>query len=166
MVFLNNYQPYSNGLLELSFSNGVRKLIRLTKDSGRIVTRKKVDTVSNVNHPGIYVGVDVHSNEASILHNHYRIFKTAGVSPFGEYASGEKVRWDNRICVNNKMQVLQKGLDQAIRREKYHWLTNNCQVTVNDACSNQRTSEDVGKWIGRIALGIFAAALIKVTISS
>lgn len=165
MVFLNNYQSYSNGLLELSFSNGVRKLIRLTKDSGRIVTRKKVDTVSNVNHPGIYVGVDVHSNEAFILHNHYRIFKTAGVSPFEEYASGEEVRWDNRICVNNKMKVLQKGLDQAIRREKYHWLTNNCQVTVNDACSNQRTSEDVGKWIGRIALGVFAAAVIKVATS-
>jgi len=162
MTYLNNYQSYSNGLLELSFSNGTTKLIRLTEDSGRVVTRKKVDTISNVNHPGIYVGVEVHTDEPFILHNHYRIFKTAGVSPFWEYAAGEKVHWDNRICVNDKMLVLQKGLDQAIRRKKYHWLTNNCQITVNDACNNERKSEDVGKWIGRIALGVFAVAVIKV----
>ncbi len=162
MTYLNNYQFYSNGLLELSFSNGTTRLIRLTEDSGRVVTRKKVDTISNVNHPGIYVGVEVHTDEPFILHNHYRIFKTAGVSPFWEYAAGEKVHWDNRICVNDKMLVLQKGLNQAILRKKYHWLTNNCQITVNDACRNERKSEDVGKWIGRIAFGIFAAAVIKV----
>jgi len=52
MTYLNNYQFYSNGLLELSFSNGTTRLIRLTEDSGRVVTRKKVDTISNVNHPG------------------------------------------------------------------------------------------------------------------
>ena len=162
MVYLDSYQSYHNGLLELSFSNGVTKLLQLTEDSGRIVTRKKVGTISNVNHPGIYVGIDVHSNEEFILHNHYRIFKTAGVSLFWEYAAGEKVYWDERVCVNDKMLVLQKGLNQAIRRKKYHWLTNNCQVTVNDSCNNQRTSEDVGKWIGRIALGVFAAAVFKV----
>ena len=165
MVYLNNYQSYSNGLLKLSFSTGITKLIQLTEDSGRIVTRKKVDTISNVNHPGIYIGVDVHSNEVFILHNHYRIFKTAGVSPLREYAAEEKVLWDNRICVNDKMQVLKKGLDQAIRRKKYHWLTNNCQITVNDACNNQRNSEDVGKWISRIAVGLFAVAVIKVATS-
>ncbi|MBK8427621.1 MAG: hypothetical protein IPL27_17340 [Lewinellaceae bacterium] len=123
-----------------------------------------MDTVSNVNHPGIYVGVDVYSNEVFILHNHYRIFKTAGVSPYQEYAAGQEVHWDNRICVNDKLLVLQKGLEQAVRRERYHWLTNNCQVTVNDACNNQRASEDVGKWIGRIAFGLFAAAVIKVAV--
>lgn len=165
MVFLNNYHSYSNGLLELSFSNGKTKTIQLTEDSGRIVTRKKVGTISNVNHPGIYVGVEAHTNEVFILHNHYRVFKTAGVSPFWEYTAGEKVHWDNRICVNDKMLVLQRGLDQAIRREKYHWLINNCQITVNDACRNQRTSEDIGKWVGRVAFGLFAAAIIKVATS-
>lgn len=161
MTYLNNYQSYSNDLLELSFSNGTTKLIRLTEDSGRVVTRKKVDTISNVNHPGIYVGVEVHTDEPFILHNHYRIFKTAGVSPFYEYAAGEKVSWDVRACVNDKMLVLQKGLHQAVLRKKYHWLTNNCQITVNDACSNQRISEDVGKWASRIAFGLFAALVIK-----
>ena len=63
MTYLNNYQSYSNGLLELSFSNGETKLIQLTENSGRVVTRKKVDTISNVNHPGIYVGVEVHTDD-------------------------------------------------------------------------------------------------------
>lgn len=153
MTYLNNYQSYSDGILELSFSNRETKLIRLTEDSGRIVTRKKVGTISNLNHPGINVGNEIGTNEIFILHNHYKIFKTAGVSPYSEYAAGEKVNWDNRVCVNNKMLVLQNGLDQAIKREKYHWLTNNCQITVNDACNNKRTSEDVAKWGGRIAAG-------------
>ena len=160
MTYLNNYKFYSNGLLELSFSNDEIKLIQLTEDSGRVVTRKKVDTLSNVNHPGIHIGVEIHTNEVFILHNHYRIFKTAGVSPFWEYAAGEPVSWDNRPCVNDKMLVLQKGLDQAVRREKYHWLTNNCQITVNDACRNDRVSEDVEKWVGIIAFGLFAAIVV------
>lgn len=160
MTYLNSYYQHNSGLLELSFSNGVTKLIRLTDNSGKIVTRKKVGTISNVNHPGIYIGVDVYSNEVFILHNHYKIFKTAGASPFKEYASGKKVYWDNRICVNDQMTVLKKGLDHAVRRVPYHWLRNNCQITVNDACNNVRKSEDVNKWIKRAALGLLGVVLV------
>lgn len=160
MVYLNYYQLYSDGILELSFSYGETKYIQLTEDSGRVVTRKKVGTISNVNHPGIYVGIDSFTDEPYILHNHYKIFKTAGVSPFWEYAAGEKVRWDNRPCSNSKIEVLQIGLNHAINREPYRWLTNNCQITVNDACNNKRTSEDVGKWVGRIAAGVFALIVV------
>lgn len=160
MIYLENYVFRSDGFLEILFSNGEIKLIQFTEDSGRIVTRKKIGSISNINHPGIYMGKDIYSGEVFILHNHYKAFQTAGVSPFYEYAAEEKVYWDNRICVNNKKVVLQKGLDQAIKREKYHWLTYNCQITVNDACSNRRVSEDVGKWFGRVALGFVAFVIV------
>lgn len=165
MNHLNFYQFYSDGILELSFSNGETRFIKLTKDSGRVVTRKKVGTISNINHPGIYVGVDEQTNQPFILHNHYKIFKTAGVSNFDEYRAGQVVHWDNRPCSNSKMQVLQIGLDHAINREPYHWLNYNCQITVNDACNNQRTSEDVGKWVGRIATGILGLIIIDIATS-
>jgi len=59
------------------------------------------------------------------------------------------------------MTVLQKGLNHAIERREYHWLSNNCQITVNDACSNERKSEDVQKWFGRIAAGVVGFLFFK-----
>lgn len=165
MVYLYSYRFINDNQLKLSFSNGNSTIIRLSENSGRIVTRKKVGSVSDVNHPGIYVGEELHSNEPFILHNHYKIFRTAGVSPLGEYAANQEVFWDNRICVNNKMQVLQNGLNQALNHELYHWLTYNCQTTVNDACSNKRNSEDVEKWIGRIAFGVLTFLTVRAVTS-
>jgi hypothetical protein len=164
MTYLYSYQFYIDGTVLLTYSNGNLKLIRKTKNSGRIVARKKVGTISNVNHPGIYVGKEVYTNESFILHNHYRLFGSAGVSPMREYAAGQKVYWDNRVCINDRITVLQKGLGQALRREPYHWLTNNCQVTVNEACNNERKSEDVGQWVGRIAFGVIGFLFVRAII--
>lgn len=160
MRILKFYQFYKNGILQLHFINGETKRIRLTKDSGRIVTRKKVNTVSSVNHPGIFVGKDILTSEDYILHNHYKLFKTAGISNFREYASGQKVHWDNRPCKNSPLKILEIGLQHMLRREQYYWLDYNCQTTVNDACNNSRTSEDIRKWISRIAFGVAACLIV------
>jgi hypothetical protein len=166
MTYLTFYQFYSDGYLELEFSNGQSKLIQLTKNSGRLVTRKKVDTLLDINHPGIYIGIDHYTNEVYVLHNHYKIFGTAGISSFKEYAAGETVYWDNRPCENDQLTVLNIGLNHAYNKEPYHWLNNNCQVTVNDACNNVRSSEDVSKWIGRIALSALAFFVVPKVIAA
>jgi hypothetical protein len=161
---LQDYQLYGNGCLQLFFNDGDHRICRITKDSGRIVTRKKV-AGSNIDHPGIMIGEDIYTNEPYILHNHYELFGTAGVSTFSEYASGKEVFWDNRPCTNSKRVVLKKGLIHAIEGKPYKLLSNNCQVTINDSFRNERTSEDVIKWFGRAAAGALVVLVLNVMLA-
>lgn len=159
--FLRRYQidEYQNQLT-LFFSDGTTNYIRLDENSGRIITRKKVG-YPMIDHPGILLGTDMSLKTCFVLHNHYAIFGTAGISNFAEYAMGEKVFFDNRLCANSPLQIIENGLNQVLRGERYKPLSYNCQTTTNEACHNRRFSDDADKWVGGLALGAAAFFIYK-----
>jgi hypothetical protein len=53
---MKNYIIYDNGV-EIGLADGQRFQLKLTQESGTIYYRLKINTISNVKHPGIFLGV-------------------------------------------------------------------------------------------------------------
>lgn len=157
-IMLFFYEFLSRDLVVLHLSNGAQKWIKLDDRSGRIVTRQKVDTISNIMHPGIFLGTDYYTGKVYVIHNHYK-YGSAYISTFSEYASGRPVYWQAEKCTNPPREVLEIGLKHAVSKKSYHPLEYNCQTFTNTACHNKPVSEDVEKWVG-IAFGVFFAGVI------
>lgn len=149
-----NYQFFSTDLLRLDSSNGHSVWVKLDADSGRIVTRLKRNTISNVQHPGIWLGCEYQSGTPLVIHNHY-LQGGAHISTFDAYAVGQNVNWIDGVCRNDWQTVLKIGLNHVISGKQYRALDYNCQTFTNTACHNQSRSESVEMW-GKIALGVLA----------
>lgn len=149
-----NYQFFSTDLLRLDFSNGHSAWVKLDTDSGRIVTRLKKDTISQVPHPGIWLGTHYDSGTPLILHNH-KHWGGAHIATLETYADGQEVFWKNDVCINDWRTVIEIGLGHVISGKRYRWFDYNCQTFTNTACHNQPRSESVEMW-GKIALGVLA----------
>src|SRR5690606_5438154 len=111
-----------------------------------------------IRHPGIYLGADSHRNQY-FLHNHYHYGK-ATVCTIGEFAQSQPIHEYSEKCTNAPLAVIESGLNQVVRGERYNFANYNCQTFVNVACNNERRSQDVEKWVGRVVFGVFTAALI------
>jgi len=155
---LKNYHFQNNHILRLNFWGGKYALVALDEDSGRVVTRLKVGSVSEVQHPGIWLGTDCATGKPLILHNHRRQ-GGAYVATYQDYASGQEVFWKDDVCTNDWVTVVKIGLDHVIAGKRYKWFDYNCQTFTNTACHNEAKSEDVQKWVGR-ALGSLAMFLL------
>lgn len=158
----NSLTGYSinGGFLYLEFSNGSYLTVVLDENSGKVMTRLKVGTISNVNHTGIWLGYDYQSRTPLVLHNHYR-YGSAFVDTFESYKAGQKVEWKNTTCTNDWLSVITKGLDQVLAGKRYALLDYNCQTFTNMACHNTRHSEDVSKWLGGILIGLLGIGLVS-----
>lgn len=143
---LTNYR-ITDTLLTLVYDHQIIRHIYLNEYSGKIVTRKKVGALT-IQHPGIYLGVDPYTNNPVILHNHYKIFGTAGISDYHEYAQGKQVTFVRKPCPHYWIKVIENGLQQVIRQQPYDLLNYNCQTTTNEACEGRRYSNDVNFWVG------------------
>lgn len=157
---ITDFYFLNNGLLSLHLPTGRIILVQLDEHSGRIITRKKIDTISNVQHTGIWLGHCLHTHQQLVLHNHYK-FGTAHISGLEAYTYGQTVYFKDEKCVNSPRAVLEVGLNQVLAQKPYRPLSYNCQTFTNTACHNSSHSEDVGKWIGRIALGALLVLTAK-----
>lgn len=131
--------------------NGISRLISFNQNSGKVLWRYKIDTISNVKHPCIYLGQDASGNDY-VIHNHYH-YGQAFIDTFHGFAQGQTVFLSTEKCINTLEQVVKIALNQVKNAEPYHFFTNNCQTTVSKACNNTSESEDVNNWIGRILIG-------------
>ena len=120
--------------------------IYFTINSGKIYYRNKINTLTGIKHPGIFLGIDINGVEY-FLHNHYHIGKAAIVTG-DEFKSGQPLFLYNEFCTNSPLQVIQIGLLNAQKGESYHFLKYNCQTYTNLACHNKNESQDVIR-IGR-----------------
>lgn len=157
---LISYDFLKNGFLRLDFPGNQNLWVRLDEQSGRIITRIKINTISRVQHTGIWLGTDMQTQKQLILHNHIDM-GSAYISTLEAYAHGQRVYWKNENCRNDRLRVLQIGLNHVMAGKRYHALSYNCQTYTNAACHNSHHSEDVAKWAARIAGGIAAILLAK-----
>jgi hypothetical protein len=151
---LKNYQFLNNGHLLLNFANGQSIYIRIDDDSGRVITRPKINSLLNVQHTGIYLGVDVHSGQEIVVHNHY-LRSTAYVSTIQEFERGMQSFWKDGTCINDWQTTIFSALNQVKYGRRYMPRTYNCQTFTNIACHNRAFSEDANR-IENLVFGTLA----------
>lgn len=146
---LKQYTFYGS-FLKLSFTHK-EQTIYLNQKSGLVFYRYKIDTVSNVKHPGIYLGVDAYGVEYYI-HNHYETKKPTVVTS-QEFSKGLPLYTFEVASLNRKEIVICNALNGVIEGKPYEAFTFNCQSFVNQVCNNVNKSEDVNKWVERVLIG-------------
>ena len=125
--------------------------IYFTADSGKVYYRMKIDTISNVKHPGVYLGID-DVGTRYFIHNHYH-YGSAAIVPEYEFTKGRTIHLYREKCSNSPLAVIRVALSKVSDGERYNFLTYNCQTFANQACNNQRKSESAEKWlVGALAL--------------
>ncbi len=143
-------------------NDGSSRTIYFNSNSGKVYYRYKTGTISQVKHPGIYLGVD-YNGMSYFLHNHYHYGK-AHITTEQEFRKGQSIYLYSEKCSNSPLKVIEIGLNEIIRGESYRPLTYNCQTYTNSACHNRRTSEDVEKWVGGILMGSLALLVISAVV--
>jgi len=156
---MKNFYLYDNRV-DIIKNNGSLNTIYFNQNSGKVYFRYKVGTISNVKHPGIFLGTDDFGN-GHFLHNHYHYGK-ACITTEAEFKKGMPIYLYNKKCSNTPKKVIEIALKEAIRGESWKPITYNCQTYTNTACHNVRTSEDADKWVGRV----FAASLLLIFLAS
>ncbi len=139
-------------------NNGNIFTIYFNENSGKVYYRHKIGTVSQVKHPGIFLGVDAYGT-GYFLHNHYH-FGKAHITTQSEFANGKPLYIYNDKCSNTPLKVIEIGLNEILRGETYKPITYNCQTYTNTACHNKRKSADVEKWVGGILFGGIALFIL------
>ena len=147
---MKNYYLYDNRV-EIIKDDGILLTIFFNENSGTVYYRYKIGTISQVKHPGIFIGVDTFGN-GYFLHNHYHYGK-AYITTQKEFAKGMPLYIYDNTCSNSPLKVIQVGLEEIIRGESYKPVSYNCQTFTNTACHNQRKSADADKWISRLFIG-------------
>lgn len=149
---MRTYKVHNNRT-EIINNNGSVFTIYFNQNSGKVYYRYKVGTLSNIKHPGIFLGVDLNGT-GYFLHNHYHYGK-AHITTEKEFVQGMPLYIYNEKCSNSPLKVIEIGLNEMLRGESYKPVSYNCQTYTNTACHNQRKSEDADKWLGRVAVGLF-----------
>jgi len=151
MNHLETYYLYSDRVV-LVLTDGNTQTIFFNNLSGTIYYRLKINTISNVKHPGIYLGVDAFGNNY-YMHNHYENGKPAIVSEF-DFTLGQPIHQYDQVVSNAPLDVINAGLSQVLAGKQYNWLNYNCQSFANEAGQAKRRSQAVENWAGGIGLGL------------
>ncbi len=146
---MRTYKLYTNRV-EIVNNNDSVFTIYFNKDSGKVYFRYKVGTISQIKHPGIFLGIDIYGNNY-FLHNHYHYGK-AHITSEKEFSQEMPLYIYNEKCSNTPLKVIEIGLNEMLRGESYKPISYNCQTFTNTACHNTRKSEDADKLVGRVAL--------------
>lgn len=120
-------------------------------DSGKVATREKIDTITQVYHPCIILGRDG-DGYLWVAHNHIDrgrpIFER-----LNSYSLGQKVIFDNRQVNYTPSQIVQRAIDEVLKGKKYQTVNYNCQTFVNLIVADNHSSEAVDK-LSHIGLGV------------
>lgn len=131
-------------------------------DSGKVITRKKIDTITDVDHPGIILGKDK-AGRIWTAHNHFEIGRPT-YHTLQAFAKGQKVFYDQRSVDYTQTQIVERTIAEVQKGKTYNRLNYNCQTFVNLIATNTNKSEAVDK-IADGAIGVSVFLLILGLIS-
>jgi len=112
--------------------------LHFNQDSGKAFFRYKINTISGIKHPGIFIGCD-NSGVRYVAHNHYRYGKPVLVT-WEEFAQEQNTFAYPEYATNPHLVVIEKALNGILKGEKYTAFIFNCQVFVNEALADKRRS--------------------------
>jgi hypothetical protein len=130
-------------------------------DSGKVITREKVDTLTKVFHPGIIIGKDKWGR-IWVAHNHYSNNRPT-FDLLVTFCSSKQALWDNRPVKFSREQIVERAIAEVLKGKEYKWANYNCQIFVNLVVREEHISEAVDKisdaamigGLGLTLLGLF-----------
>ena len=112
-----------------------------TADSGRIVYRKKINTLIGIDHPAIILGEDG-EGYLWVVHHHYRnTYPT--VDRIDTFSLGENIFYDLREVCYDRYTIVERAIQHWMEAKEYNWLWQNCQHFVNGIACDNHQSEGV-----------------------
>jgi hypothetical protein len=130
--------------------SGVTAALIVTADSGKIIYRGKIDTIIGVPHPGLILGQDIWGTW--VIHNHYLNGK-AEIETLETFSAGQDWFYDDREVFYNRYEIIDRAITDWNKKEKYNWLTNNCQHFINRITRNEHESDTVDRVSNNVMLG-------------
>ena len=147
---IKNYKLYPNWV-DLTLIDNSTFRLWLNEWSGKIIYRYKINTISNVKHPGICLGFDKDRNWY-YMHNHFEHSGPA-IEIDKAFAKGHRLFLETRQSQYNSSIILQRGLNEMIQSKTYHWHDYNCQSYVNTVCFNENRSQSIDEWKSALGFG-------------
>ncbi len=134
-----------DNLFELSLLKANLELTEIFQyeNSGKVITREKIDTVTEVFHPGIIIGKDKYGR-IWVAHNHFSN-KRPTFDLFDNFNNSRKPLWDKRKVRFSPEEIVQRAIAEVLKGKKYTWVNYNCQIFVNLIVRDEHTSEAVDK---------------------
>lgn len=129
-------------VISIVTSEGFLEIFK-TVDSGKVVTREKIDTLTKVFHPGVIIGKDIY-NRVWVAHNHYSNNRPT-FDLLETFRQEKEVLPDNRPLGFSKQEIVTRAIAEVNKGKTYHWLTYNCQHFVNTIVRAEHTSEAVDR---------------------
>jgi hypothetical protein len=114
-----------------------------TIDSGKVITRKKIGTWTNVCHPGVIIGND-RFGRTWIAHNHISNKKPI-IELFAGFLDGDKFEWDYKEAKYSNDVIVERAIAEVQKSKRYDIIGYNCQTFVNLIVRNEHSSEAVDK---------------------
>lgn len=119
----------------------VRKLITLMScegmipvfscsDSGKLVTRRKIDNPADEYHPAVIIGRDPFCR-VWVAHNHYSV-KRPSFELLDDYLNGQKCFVDNRTVHFNQEQIVHRAIFEVLCGDDYHSTNYNGHTFINN----------------------------------
>jgi hypothetical protein len=135
--------------VKLSTSEGLIN-VYFNENSGKICTRGKIDTITDVLHPGIIIGEDIYNREW-VVHNHYSFGKPM-FEILENYSKGQIINWDNRNINYSPKDIVARAISEQIKRKPYNPISYNCQTFVNIIVQGKASSEAINKITDRVMI--------------
>lgn len=158
-----SYAVYQNHI-ELLSPEGSILTVYKTADSGRLVTRQKLQTIFGVFHPGIMLGKDENGTQI-VIHHHYK-HTVPVIHTISEYGDGAEVSFDDRDVHYSQHEILIRALQLWKEQASYDLFNQNCQHFVTKAACNEAYSESTHKGITWILIGIVVLLVLYVVYRS
>jgi hypothetical protein len=143
---MKNFYVYQN-CVDIVRTDGAILRIFFNENSGKAYFRYKIGSLSKVKHTGIFIGTDVRGN-SYFMHNHHQTGRLAIV--LQQEFSKNRELFLFKIPEMEVAAVIENGLKEVARGERYDVLNYNCQTFVNVAFIRVRKSEDVSRIVGQI----------------
>lgn len=99
-------------------------------DSGKIITRRKIDNPYNEFHPAVIIGRDA-TCRIWVAHNHYSV-KRPSFELLDDYLNGQKSYIDNRGVDFTNDQVVERAIFEVLCGDAYHSVNYNGDTFVNN----------------------------------
>ncbi|MBS1594103.1 MAG: hypothetical protein JST90_07245 [Bacteroidetes bacterium] len=132
---------HTNTLAGFPYSNYLPQQLFWTENSGRIVFRKKIDTVIGIDHPGIVLGKDIYGYEW-IAHHHYKNVYPS-IDRMDAFSLGREVYYSNKPVYYDRAKIVERTIYHWLEKKEYSWLRQNCQHFVNNIANGTHTSEAI-----------------------
>lgn len=99
-------------------------------DSGKIITRKKIDNPHNEFHPAVIIGRDAYCR-LWVAHNHYSV-KCPSFELLDDYLNGQKCYIDDRNRDFSQEQIVHRAIFEVLCGDVYHSVKYNGDTFVNN----------------------------------